>query len=145
MVKKTKTLVSKLSPDAAPWTVSNDVFYIDLNEFDIYGWENPRNLQLVESLVEAIEAGDDIPPVLVNPYGDKAYELGCFVDPDDPSNKGGHHRVIAYHKLGKPVKCKLASMESWPSSAERIHIRDIDLEDNMDHYEFVKNIDSRYR
>lgn len=61
--------------------------------FQIFGFERPKSIQTVYSLVAAILKGEQIPPIDVIRVGNKYYLLWS---PYGGMIHGGHNRAIAY-------------------------------------------------
>lgn len=53
-------------------------------------WEDNQNERKIESLMDAMESGDDVPPILTNASGNVLYD--------------GHHRAEAARRLGYTIK-----------------------------------------
>ena len=41
------------------------IVYLDLNEVEVYGWENDRSKELIDLLTKGIEHNDQFPPVFL--------------------------------------------------------------------------------
>ena len=87
--------------------MDEDIFYLDLNQVTLLGFERQNLFSKVEKMVQAIEAGDNnFPPVPVKRFDYFTYALTH--EPDKIGNAdGGHHRAVAHYIANKPLKCRL--------------------------------------
>jgi len=70
----------------------------EVNPSDLIGWEDSQSQQHVSEIAEAMQDGEDVPPVVVGSSGKTLYD--------------GHHRVAAADKLGSKVKAWIVP-QSW--------------------------------
>jgi SPP1 gp7 family putative phage head morphogenesis protein len=84
----------------ATWTGPEDVPWAEIDHDDMDKWAASHQPERVEHFMAKIRGGDDVnPAVLVNdPDGNK-------IDVD------GHHRALAYHRLGKPVRSWIGTID----------------------------------
>lgn len=86
--------------------MDEDIFYLDLNKVTLLGFEQRNLYSKVEEMVNAIERGDDFPPVFVRHlYGD-TYRLTHDRVEGKFRPEGGHHRAIAHYITNIPLKCR---------------------------------------
>jgi hypothetical protein len=90
---------------------------LDLSKVTIYGRENNKSAQVIESILIGMELGDDIPPVPVDMIDENTYAI------DE-----GHHRTIAHMIAEKPLKCKIyAKRDKIPQGRGFFDMREADI------------------
>lgn len=72
--------------------------FIDWNKDCLYVYERRKNIILVNAIGEAIERGEEVPPIIVCNVDSNTFYL---------SAEGGHHRALAFYILGKPLPIKI--------------------------------------
>lgn len=105
-----------------------DLFYLDLQAVDLYGWERDKSSALVRNLQAGIRSGWEFPsvPVVRFNYG---FQLVPYGVNEVNLCDGGHHRAVAHYMEKRPLKCRLVENEG--SVANRMHIRDIQLVEEL--------------
>ena len=70
---------------------------INLNQVQIFGWEEAKSLDVVWSLVRGFDLGDQIPPVRLVKVTNTLYEIADAQKYDLPEEHkgGGHTRTLA--------------------------------------------------
>ncbi len=58
-------------------------FSLDLYEFDLYGAESPKSLEIVEEYMKLIREGAKCPPVYVARITDKKYVLSYYFEDNE--------------------------------------------------------------
>jgi len=114
-----------------------EIFYLNLRENDLYGWESKKNKFLVKSIIKGIKNGDEFPPVSVHKTITNRFFISKIKKLDNGVIDGGHHRAIAHYKMKKLLKCELFDGEPalW---FDYVHIKDIKLERDRIGYNFQK-------
>ena len=95
-------------------------FYLDLDEYDLLGWEGDKlSDKVVSSIVEGISEEDEFPAVPVIKVNDLTYCL-CNKTRSMPNGKlsilvdGGHHRAYGHYISNKPLKCYMSDTKEKP-------------------------------
>ncbi len=98
---------------------------IDLRNTRIFGWEEAKSADVVDSLVRALGEGKDIPPIRVVKIDEATYEIADASKYDLPPEHqgGGHKRALAMKQRGTPLDAILVG------HSERLRPDAINLED----------------
>jgi|TARA_Y100000310_G_C20685867_1_gene818939 hypothetical protein len=108
-----------------------NLFYLDLRICTIYGYENQKSIQVIESMIKGIKVGDKFPPVKLFHVKNLEFSLSSYQYTQDIENNpvidGGHHRVIAHYIEDTPLLCepvkRIMSIPGLPGQIE--HTRNI--------------------
>ncbi len=107
--------------------------FLDLHKVELYGWEKYKSKNLVYSLLEGIEQGDNFPPVSVVSARDFYYLDQLIFDRRFSQGKvldGGHTRAYAHYILKKPLRCSITRVSENIFPPNRYFpIRDIIIAD----------------
>jgi len=89
--------------------MSEEIVYLDLDEVELWGWEDSKSDLVIDAIVRGIEAGDDFPAVPVVRLKD-GYCLWPFARLKGGRSSftdGGHHRAAGHYIAGEPLKCRV--------------------------------------
>jgi hypothetical protein len=105
-----------------------EIVWLDLDEVELIGWEEIKDVAEIARFVRKIDAGKDFPPVFVAQVGEK-YVLSCYSEFRYCANEnyGGHHRALAYYIAGKPLKCQITK----DCRNERVISREFDIKKTL--------------
>lgn len=78
----------------------------------IFGYENPKNLEILASLIRAIELDIELPPVQLVKVSDTEYHIPYKTRFEH--NEGGHHRALAHLLLGTKISCEIVNAAIIP-------------------------------
>jgi len=130
--------------------MDDDIIFLDLNEVNLWGFEDKKSEKVIESIVLGIEAEDDFPAVQVYRLDDTNYQLTYFEDPTNSNFvDGGHNRAVAHYIANKPLKCRLydelKSKFMFFKIQKSIIIDDIDRSNGQSIFERTRRNYSNYR
>ena len=122
--------------------LDGQLMYLDLNKVTVYGWERKKSDLVIDSLVKAIENGEDLPATRVRQINKKSYEL--------ISHDGGHNRTVACYITNTPLKVILTPEDEvmkygrgwvgWDyKKYPRINIKDIIIKDDEGELEIIRD------
>ncbi len=106
--------------------------YIDWEKDILYGFEEGKNINLVNAIMEGIRNGDEFSPIKILQIGDNEY---CLIPPDhNEEDKGGHHRALGFYKKNKSLPCIVEKTNYINSNlrASLIRISNIDMFDHRE-------------
>lgn len=85
-----------------------NIVWLNLDEVDLFGWEEGKSVKAIARMVRKIEADKELPPVFVAVVEGKYVLSAC---PEfryrEPENYGGHHRALAHYISKIPLKCQI--------------------------------------
>jgi hypothetical protein len=130
--------------------MNDDIFYLDWKTQKLFGWENHKSDEVIDSIIRGIEAGDDFPAVDV--YKDEknpdVFYISPFREIFEKPTDGGHNRAIGHYIADKPLKCRLYVEGSFAFDCPvftHIEIPDIFIVDDTGEYDRRKKIFPNYR
>ena len=121
-----------------------DIFWLDWETQELFGWETEKSDLCVDALIKGIEAGDDFPPVPVCGGNGNTFFIADYRKGGDAVIQGGHTRAAAHYIEGKPLKCELLE-EGKPMPVACVAIPDIILGNDKGEYAASRNMYPEYR
>lgn len=126
---------------------ADNIFYLDWNTQELFGWENNKSDLVIDSIIRGIEAGDDFPPVPV--HRDKEKSNRFYISPlreiSPLFSDAGHYRALGHYIADKPLKCELCEGLSLLSDNDIVAIPNIIIVDDLGHYKEHKERFPNYR
>lgn len=99
---------------------------LDLNKINLWGYETKKNVDYINDLIEQINNGEKLLPVMVYQIDEINYQLTrILLEPFKNRIDGGHNRAIAHYLAKVPLECRLIGYR--PEITEKVNIKNIQL------------------
>ncbi len=132
----------------------DEIVFLDLSRVDLYGWEEAKSDQAVDSIVRGIEADDMFQdPVQVYRIDGRTYQL-TLEDDGSGCLDGGHKRAVGHYIAHRPLMCivrgELPRVTQMVEGQPMFNVRETILEDDdkmpiLEQYAVLKQADPNYR
>ena len=113
---------------------------------DVYGYENPKYLEILVPIMIGMVDGNNIPPVRLCTFDNgKSFQVSTNIL--FPYFDGGHHRLLGAYLLGESLEVDINEHESIIyelSPFRKIHLRDINLISDVNALEFSRRLGCFY-